>query len=353
MAHDINYRRDNGRKKRTGVVSALLALTFGLCMAAPTVRAEERQMAGPEQAFAMPPEYPATWEGLSSRGSLVYQETEKSAQICAADFLLLQNRLDTICDTIFEPACYTHSHQWEYLDINKETHARHCNLCGNEFDLSSAHKAERKESCSLSHDGAEYPGMRYTCVCGYQWEQEESHALFFESVSKTSHKSGCRLNGTGFCPGYEPITEEHYAYYYNPCSDGRHHEKVCMDCGYQIAEECYFSLTDTDGVENCDNGENGSGDGSNGDSEMRRCWCGNAEKQNTEPEEDAAYTESKDDPSSTKTSSDNAPPEIGEISSGTETEEKKPDAEPKREETLGAETKDDNTDTKQGGGYEE
>lgn len=283
-----NKSTGDGRKKWCGMAAALLALVLGLCTLTPTVRAAEAQSEESGQ--------PAAWTGLSSRGSLVYREEEKGAQIYAADFLLLRDRLNTIPDTVFEPACYTHTHRWEYLHVNGETHTRHCESCGDAFDLVDQHRAERRESCTLSYQGAEYPGIRCTCVCGYQWECEEAHTLLFEAVDETSHRSRCCLEGTPFCAGYEPVTEEHYAFHYIPCEDGRHHERICMDCGHRGEEECSFILSDADSGEEDDSGgdetdseENDGGTGSEntgGDdgSGVRRCWCGNIEKLDADAE---------------------------------------------------------------------
>lgn len=361
MEREKGNRKNNVIWKRKRIAAVLLALTLGLCAAAPTMRTEASQAAG----------YSLEQTGLSSRGSLVYREADKGAHIYAADFLLLQDRLDTIPDTVFEPGCYTHTHRWEYLDINGQTHRRHCGACGTAFDLVRAHRAERRESCSLIHDGAEYPGIRYTCVCGYQWELEEAHTLFFEAVDENGHRSGCRLGGTGFCPGYEPLTEEHYAYSYEPCEDGMHHEKICMDCGYRSEEACCFNLSDTD-----DDGENGSGEGvgeaDGGDSGSGgRCWCGNVEKPDAGTEEENTGAETGDERPDPETGSENTEEEGKNESPGEGMETENPDKEsgdenpdagkesenadenPGDQETPTDENEAENENVEQGGGYEE
>ena len=274
------------------MVTALLALILGLYVSSSTVQAQEpvrnSQAEGKEQTVQRRnalQRQTGTHTGMLSQGSLVYREKEHGAQIYAADFLILKEKLDTIPDTLFEPACYTHAHQWEYRDVNGKTHTRHCESCGNGFDLVRAHKAERKEECVFSHDGAEYFGIRYTCVCGYQWEQEKTHTLFFETAGEEGHRSRCRLDGTKFCPGYELFWEEHYAYYYEPCEDGRHHEKICMDCGYRGEEECCFSLPDVD-----TEGESGGNTSSDG-----RCWCGNIEKPDVDIGDENTDTETNEE----------------------------------------------------------
>ena len=323
MNHDTGYGRRNGGNgagKGTGnsggygayllkrMATALLTLAIGLCMAAPTVRAETLPTA--EQGQRAISQTPGTRRGmlgteLLTRGNLVYRQKETGAQVYAADFLLLQDWLSTIPDTVFEPACYTHTHRWEYLDINGETHTRHCEICGSAYDLVGAHKAKEMENCTFSYDGAEYAGTGYTCDCGYRWEREEAHTLVFDAVDENTHRSRCRLDGSDFCTGYEPAIEEHYAYHYKPCGDGKHHERICMDCGYQDQEECRFSAPDTDG------------DGGN-DDESKRCWCGNVEKPDAETKEDVSGTEPEDEKADAETEED---------SSGTEPEDEKAEAE--------------------------
>lgn len=322
--NNINSSANNdtgSRKKRCAIAATLLALVLGLCALTPTVQAEEMHA---EESGQL-----AAWTGLSSQGNLVYREAEKGAQIYASDFLLLRNMLDTIPDMVYEPACYTHTHRWAYINVNGETHTRHCEFCGNAFDLVGAHRAERKENCTLSYDGAEYPGIRYTCTCGYQWEREETHALLFESVDETCHRNRCRLDGTPFCPGYEPVTEEHYAYHYIPCEDGLHHMRVCVDCGYRAEEECCFSLPDPNS-----GGENGSAENTDGGS-IRRCWCGNTEKAD-------ADAESGEDSSDTETDGEDENPETAADLSGAETREENPGAET---ETTITETEEQMPDT--------
>ncbi len=354
MECEKGNRKNNVTWKRKRIAAVLLALTFGLSAAAPTMRTEASQAAG----------YSLAQAGLSSGGSLVYREADKGAHIYTADFLLLQDRLDTIPDTVFEPGCYTHTHRWEYLDINGQTHRRHCGACGTAFDLVCAHRAERRESCSLIHDGAEYPGIRYTCVCGYQWEREEAHTLFFEAVDENGHRSGCRLDGTGFCPGYEPLTEEHYAYCYEPCEDGLHHEKICMDCGYRSEEACCFNLSDTD-----DDGENDSGEGvgeaDGGDSGSGgRCWCGNAEKPDAGTEEENTGAETRDERPNPEEEGKNESPgegmetenpdkESGDENPDAGKESENADENPGERETPTDENEAENENVEQGGGYEE
>lgn len=308
------------------IVTALLVLVLGLYVASPTVRAQE-PVVNPQaeekeqeaQLWKADQRQTGLQTGMLSQGSLVYKEEEHSVQIYAADFLILKEKLDTIPDMLFEPACYTHVHQWEYRDVNGKTHTRHCESCGKGFDLVRAHKAEQMEECVFSHDGAEYFGIRYTCVCGYQWELEKTHTLFFETVGEEGHRSRCRLDGTKFCPGYEPLQEEHYAYYYEPCEDGCHHEKICMDCGYRGEEECFFSLPDAEGED-----ESGS-------DSSRRCWCGNIEKPDVDIGDEKTDTETDKKNTETMPGEENMDTESGEEYTNTESGDEEVGVEPKEE----------------------
>ena len=363
---DRESRQNAGarRKKKTAVTAALMAMTLGSCAAAPTARVEavettEAQSKQAAETRSADSGKRAAGAALSSRGSFVYCGDGTGAQIYAADFFLLRDKLDSIPDMVFEPTRYTHTHQWEYRDINEKTHTRHCGSCGDKSDVVNAHKTQRRVSCTLSHNGEEYPGIRYTCVCGYQWEQEASHTLSFEAVDENVHRSRCCLDGTEYCPGYEPVTEEHYAYFYEPCEDGLHHVKVCMDCGYRHEETCSFILSDgDDSIESggAEGGGNSSGDGSvegggNGETDSegaadgsgRRCLCGNVERPDTDtgkdsvanskknPGESPADAETRDGtgetPSGAEADDETTETESGENSSDTETGEKNTDAE--------------------------
>lgn len=152
-------------KIRKLAIALLLPLAVGLCGTA-----EAAQAKGTE---------------LGSRGNIIYQNGGEKAEVYAADFLLLKEKLDTMPNEIFSPAYYAHVHQWV---------------------------------------------------------QEAAHVLVFEQVDANCHRSRCVLDEEGYCLGYEPILEEHYAYYYIPDSDGEHHRRICFDCGYQVEETCSFTL---------------------------------------------------------------------------------------------------------------
>lgn len=172
---------------------------------------------------------------LASRGNLVYREGGEEAAIYAADLTILEGKLSTVSGTVYDPAEYTHMHQWEYRDMDGSTHTRHCVLCG--LELIDAHKAENENDCRISYGGAEFSGRRFQCACGYQWEMETAHTLTFDMVDETCHRGRCLLDGTAYCPGCEFAEEEHYAFYHTMDPSGTHYTKTCIDCGYQTEEE--------------------------------------------------------------------------------------------------------------------
>lgn len=261
-------------------MAVLLALAFGLCAAVPPVRAKE-----PEEKKA---EQSAAWSGLSSRGSLVYQEGKRKAAVYAADFLFLNGKLATMPEETFDPVRYTHTHQWEYRDVNEKTHTKHCGICGDAFDLESVHSVSHEEDYTIRHEGVEYPGRRYRCVCGWQWEREASHVIVFEAADEINHRSRCLLENTVFCRGYESVMEEHYAYRYDPCGDGTHHRKSCIDCGFQgETEECSFTL------------EAKPEDGDDRDTDFLYCMCGNGRAAETEGDQNGTDASGAGGPDST------------------------------------------------------
>lgn len=172
---------------------------------------------------------------LVSRGNLIYRESAEEAGFYAADFSLLYGKLSAVSGEVFDPAEYTHIHQWEYRDVDDRTHTRRCTFCG--MALTDKHRAESEEDCTIVSGDREFSGRRYQCVCGYQWERETAHTLTFDIVDEICHQSRCLLDGTAYCPGYEPIEEEHYAFSQTLNPSGTHYTKTCIDCGYQTEEE--------------------------------------------------------------------------------------------------------------------
>lgn len=240
------------RKKRAAI--AAVALLIGISATLGTAQAKE--------------------ETFVSRGSLIYEDGKGKTAWCAEDLLLISEKLSSIPERCYDPARYTHDHNWVYRDINDKMHTRHCDGCGTAYDITNTHKAVREERCVIPHGEGSYSGRNYICECGWQWVRETGHTLLFEPVDAVSHTSRCVLDGTVYCQGYEPVTEEHYAYYYVPGEDGIHHEKVCLDCGWREEEMCCFSQ------------ENPEGEETEPDENLRWCVCGNREKQEEEPVEE-------------------------------------------------------------------
>lgn len=260
-------------KKILLLITTVFLLTFGIDDSIKTVEAKEIV--------------------LSSRGNMIYQESDRQAAIYIEDLLLLRDKLSGIPEENFDPIRYTHTHSWEYRDVNKETHTRRCSLCGPAFDLVSRHKAERTESCLISSGTEDCPGKRCTCACGYQWTVEAGHTMTYEAVDETNHRICCILDGTEFCSGFRPIVEEHYAYNRLPCEDGLHHRKVCMDCEYDFGEEvCRFILAA--GLEEDDDR----------DPDLLYCECGNGKKKETDDQEPPA--EGAGNPESSGNTADSA-----------------------------------------------
>ncbi len=223
---------------------------------------------------------------LSSRGNMIYQESDRQAAIYIEDLLLLRDKLSGIPEENFDPIRYTHTHSWEYRDVNKETHTRRCSLCGPTFDLVSRHKAESTESCLISSGAEACPGIRCTCACGYKLTVEAGHTMTYVAVDETNHRICCILEGTEFCSGFRPIVEEHYAYNCLPCEDGLHHRKVCMDCEYDFGEAvCRFTLAA--GLEEDDDR----------DPDLLYCECGNGKKKETDDQKPPAEGAGNPEPS--------------------------------------------------------
>ncbi len=217
-------------RKRIWICAAVLCT--GLCAAwlskggQPVVQAKEQ---GAEKRKALQS------QELASVGNLIYRDGGEKAGICAADFSFLYGKLTAVSGMVFDPAEYTHTHQWEYRDVDESMHTRHCILCG--IALTDTHKADGEEECTIISGEKAFPGRRYQCVCGYQWEREAAHVLTFDMVDETCHRSRCLLDGTEYCLGYDSVEEEHYAFYRTPDPAGTHYTKTCIDCGYQTEEE--------------------------------------------------------------------------------------------------------------------
>ncbi len=269
----------------------------------------------------MPDVQAASARALASHGNLVYGGTRGGASLYAADILLLEEKISTIPEQCFDPVCYTHTHHWEYCQINEKTHTRHCADCKENGDLTSPHRIDRWERDTIFYEGKTYAGKRYTCVCGYQWCMEQSHTMICEPADETSHQIRCALDKTSYCQGCEPFVEEHYVWYYEMNEDKLHHKQICYDCGFQIEQICSFDYTDDEG--------------------RRVCICGNCETQDDSESPDVrdeSEEPEKTDPSDSPDTEDAPqepetpdPPDTGDD----------PDESEKPEETDPSDTEDD------------
>ena len=67
---------------------------------------------------------------IKSYGSIIYKDSSGSVELYAEDIAFLQEKLASVPDEIFDPVLYSHVHEWEYINVNKNTHTRHCAVCG-------------------------------------------------------------------------------------------------------------------------------------------------------------------------------------------------------------------------------
>lgn len=297
-------------KYEKGKFFLLLTVLAGSCVMAGAVQAKEGM--------------------LLSRGNLAYRDGAEGLEIYTADLRLLKEKLDTVPEEPFSSAYYAHTHQWEYREINEQTHTRHCASCGEAYDLVSVHRAVQEEDVTISWQEKNYDGRCYRCECGQQWVREAAHTLVFDEVDESCHKGRCLLADTAYCRGYESVPEEHYAYYCEPDADGEHHLEICIDCGYQIRKECSF----TAGVWEEDD-----------ERDPTRCYC---ECGNSRPKEAEETDTDTDGPSEMPGEEGTAPDEAEE----TDTDTGGPPETPEEEAPTAGETGEPNAEDVENGGEE-
>lgn len=199
---------------------------------------------------------------LKSYGSIFYEDATGSVKIYAEDIALLQEKLDSIPDEIFDPILYSHNHVWEYINITDQSHTEHCNGCGSKYDLTNPHIVVETETCTISFHGQEFPGYEMSCECGYKWKEEMDHIPIYTPKDETYHTISCALGGMSYCKGMESSDMEH-GMVPQP-TDATHHQNVCGVCEYKgDVEECVFDILDIDDAVG-DNLE-----------ERKYCECGN------------------------------------------------------------------------------
>lgn len=211
-------------KKRIGILCAMAILT-GI----------------PVVAKAAAGDYEADDTGIKSYGSIIYEDKNGSVKIYAEDIELLQEKLASIPDEIFDPVLYSHSHVWEYRDVTDQSHTKHCDICGSKYDVTNMHSEVSAKDCTITYGGYEYPGSEKTCECGYTWTEELAHTKVYTQKDGTYHIQSCALDGTPFCTGLEEADLPHMITLVP--TDGTHHQQKCFDCGYQgNIEECVFEF---------------------------------------------------------------------------------------------------------------
>ena len=204
---------------------------------------------------------------IKSSGNIVYKSSAGSVELYAEDIALLQERLASVPDEIFSPILYSHSHDWEYIDITSKEHTKHCAGCGSSHDMIGPHQASTVSSCIISYDGEEYIGDKKICECGYEWEEEVSHNLIYETKDESYHMMACVLSGTVYCSGMESMEEKHSMMF---CAiDESHHQESCTECGFTgKEEECTFDIEEKEEIE--------EGEESKDSEEVKKyCKCGN------------------------------------------------------------------------------
>lgn len=189
---------------------------------------------------------------IKSSGSIVYESSSGSVQLYAEDIALLQEKLATVPEEIFDPFLYSHTHTWEYINITANTHTIHCAECGSSHDVVNLHDAVTSELTTITYGDEGYPGYRKTCVCGYDWTEETYHNLIYTMKDDTYHTVTCVLAGTSYCSGMTPKDVEHFTRL-SP-TDESHHQSVCAYCDHTgeiqecIFEEIYEGDEDTETV---------------------------------------------------------------------------------------------------------
>lgn len=211
-------------KKKKGQLSLLIAALLGISI--PCFAADGNNTAG----IFFP----------KSHSTLKYQGADGTVELYGSDIRLLAEKISTIPDDPFDPDIYAHTHIWEYININADTHTKHCEECGSENDLTNRHTVSQKEGCDVTYGGKTYRLDKCTCECGYVWIAENTHNLIYVSVDDTEHSVACALDGSEYCPGFRSYTEDH-SIEIEANADNTHHTLKCMSCDYEKEEECDYS----------------------------------------------------------------------------------------------------------------
>lgn len=242
-------------KKRMGIFWAMVIL-IGIPFAANAAESSE-----------------ADERAVKSYGTIVYEDKNGSVRFYAEDIILLQEKLASIPEEIFDPVLYSHTHVWEYIDVTDRSHIKHCDICGSRYDLINEHSEAAVKACTITLNGHDYPGYEKACECGYTWQTENGHSLIYTSKDENYHSQSCALDGTSYCMGIEKVDLPHNITLYP--TDQTHHQKRCSECGYQgDIEECIFDLEEqTTDIQETDSISERAGETA---TEVRKyCVCGN------------------------------------------------------------------------------
>lgn len=179
-----------------------------------------------------------TGSSIKSSGNIIYKSGAGSVELYAEDIALLQERLASIPEGIFDPVVYSHAHEWVYTNIGKSTHTKHCDGCGPSYDVVNQHEAVTT-MCKITRSGVEYLGYTKKCPCGYTWIEEAYHNLIHIPKDTMLHTLTCALEGTSYCSGFGVIDEEHMNTLHP--DDDTHHHSVCTYCDFAgEIKECVF-----------------------------------------------------------------------------------------------------------------
>lgn len=212
-------------KKKTGFISLLIA-----CFALVIICSSSYAL---EQA------------AVRSHGNVMFEGEEGSILLCGEDVDYLMEKILSIPTETYDPAYYTHLHVWEYDQVNDSTHTRQCRICGE--NTLKPHTPDQQDEYSISYKGNTYPGVTYTCACGYQWIREAAHNLTYVQKSDSEHVTKCELSGTEYCSGRIEAEEPH-AYILVPEEDNKH-LRMCRLCSFEKEEECDFTSYSEENVD--------------------------------------------------------------------------------------------------------
>jgi hypothetical protein len=175
-----------------------------------------------------------------SKHTMKFQSEDGMPALYGSDIQLLAGKVSTIPVNTFQPNSYTHVHSWQYLNVNSDTHTKHCQTCGSDNDITVFHAETGQETCEIAYGEEIYTGTQYTCECGFQWIIEAFHNYTCQYVDEDTHRLACALDGTDYCSGFDAYSEGHTMDEVVASDDNTHHALKCI-CGYDREEECNYT----------------------------------------------------------------------------------------------------------------